>query len=314
MRQHYSLAMFLPLVAAFIGSPADCWSASYQKTDGTVMTPIVDWSGLGEVSYAGGDLEPFADLSNIAVQGAYLVYADLRNTDLSRAILANCLLISADLSESDLSFAGLAYSDFRYANLSYADLREAQLSGANFSYANLSHAKLSGAVISREPVNLSYADLSYADLSNLLLQADATGADLSNANLIGAAIAGWSLDNANLSNADFMGADVRVASLLSADLNGAQNMHMADWAGARYSLGAVDHDGDPIPDTIFPPDFDPIAAGMIFIPEPIIGPALTSGIMVLGLLSRRRSHSRDSKSTLAAPRPGRSQRIAKTGR
>ena len=63
------------LIAAFAASTVG--AASYQKTDGTIVDPMLDKYGEPH-SYSGANLQPGADLSE-----AYLRYANLSGSDLS---------------------------------------------------------------------------------------------------------------------------------------------------------------------------------------------------------------------------------------
>jgi hypothetical protein len=112
------------LIAAFAASTVD--AASYQKTDGTIVDPILKLTG-GPHSYSGANLEPDAELSD-----AYLPDADLSYANLSYANLTD-----ADLSHAILRYADLDYADLTGANLRYADLTGADLGGANLSGSNL---------------------------------------------------------------------------------------------------------------------------------------------------------------------------------
>ena len=58
------------LIAAFAASTVG--AASYQKTDGTIVDPILDRYGDPH-SYSGADLEPDADLTNADLTRADLV-------------------------------------------------------------------------------------------------------------------------------------------------------------------------------------------------------------------------------------------------
>jgi len=82
-------------------------AASYEKIDGTIVSPILDNVGIPH-SYSGNNLAPGTDLS----------FADLS---------------FADLFGADLSDAWLYYADLSDANLDGADLSGAILNGAIFS-------------------------------------------------------------------------------------------------------------------------------------------------------------------------------------
>ena len=186
-------------------------------------------------------------------------------------------------------YANLSNADLELAFLGYANLEGAELSNANLERANLFSATLSNA-------NLSNANLEGADLHSALLN----GANLSNATIRGildyANLSYTNLSNATL-NADMDYANLSYTRLYSADLSNVEwelyEPYYEDaypyFTGAKYSLNAVDNNGNPIPDTIFPANMDQAwrdAAGMIAVPEPTT--ALLVGIGLVGLGVRRR--------------------------
>ena len=151
-----------------------------------------------------------------------------------------------------------------------------------------------------------------------------TGVDLSSANLSGAGLVGVklqnaSLYNANLSDAWIEGADLRFADLRNASLDNVgisvSNMAFADLSGTSltgalflntYLVGAnlqsetlfaADLRSAIYNDqTLFPADFDPVAAGMIigdttFVPLPTGIYLFLSGLMGLGAARIRRKSS-----------------------
>src|SRR5215469_1491447 len=110
------------------------------------------------------------DASDIQLDNAYLVRADLKQAWMPQASCREADLKGADLREAHL----------RRADLSGADLREANLSGANLSGADLGEADLSGANLGR--ANLGRADLSKANLFEaILFGAILNGANIENA-------------------------------------------------------------------------------------------------------------------------------------
>ena len=56
------------LIAAFAASTVG--AASYQKTDGTIVDPIMSISQSSPIGYSGNNLEPDADLANADLHDA----------------------------------------------------------------------------------------------------------------------------------------------------------------------------------------------------------------------------------------------------
>lgn len=111
---------------------------------------------------------------------AYLVHADLRGVNLSRANLAEADLSGADLTEVFMRAANLICTDLRGANLTRAYLRRTDLMDANLCGAHLCGADLMGADL--RGANLTGADLRGANLNGAILNgANFRGADLDGA-------------------------------------------------------------------------------------------------------------------------------------
>jgi uncharacterized protein YjbI with pentapeptide repeats len=203
--------------------------ASYQKTDGTIVDPILDTSG-NVLDYDGPNLKADANLSG----------ALLNNADLSDANLTNATLTGANLGGAELSGA----------DLTSATLTNATLSGATLTDTTLTNVK-SGGITGDGSTTLPTvwqlidgyligpaADLTDADLSGAdLISAVLPGANLTDADLSGATLTGV-LNGATLTNATLMGADLSSATLIA--VTGA----------AKYNSL-----------TILPAGFDPVAAG-----------------------------------------------------
>jgi len=159
-----SLFLAMVLTGLLTGSVAE--AASYKKTDGTIVDPILAWqSGAPAPThpYSGPDLEPGAHLAGADLFNANLRDADLSNTDLSDAYLRGASLHDADLSGADLTGADLSISwvngaDLSNANLTKANLNRSHMNGADLSNANLFDASLYG-------TRLDKADLYGTDLS-----------------------------------------------------------------------------------------------------------------------------------------------------
>jgi len=149
--------------------------------------------------------------------------------DIPRQASVLSFLGDADLL-TDLNL-DLSRSDWENADLKRVNLSGAKLNGANLKTANLKYA------------NLNCTDLSYADLS---------GADLSPADLSGAKLNGADLRFAYLSGTDLTDADLTNANL--------QQAQYTDKSTSQQTCKLFSNNY-PCP-TIFPPNFDPKAAGM----------------------------------------------------
>ena len=160
-------------IATLLIATSSTHAASYQKTDGSIVDPILDTSGAVH-PYSEDNLEPLA----------FLLGADLSDADLSDADLFN-----ADLFFANLSGANLSGADLRRVDLFNTDLIAADLIGARLDLARLEQADLIG------------ADLSGAELTD----ADLTDANLSNANLSNAFLDGVFGSAFYDANTDFTG-------------------------------------------------------------------------------------------------------------
>jgi uncharacterized protein YjbI with pentapeptide repeats len=176
---------------------------------------------LRQRSKSSGAGEDFRlDLSNVNLNGALLMEADLQWANLAGAALVGVNLIRANV---------------RWAVLMEADLQLAELNGADLSGANFHLANFSGANLGR--ASLIAADLSGSNLSGVILSdADLRGTDLREAFLQGAFIRRSNLSGALLSRANLHGSDLRETdlsetNLLMANLNWA-NLRGADLGGA----------------------------------------------------------------------------------
>lgn len=189
---------------------------------------------LAGIDLSGQSFAPDVNLSKANLTGANLSNTDLRSVNLSQANLEGATikaakLSGANLSQANLSQAQLMQSDLSYANLeeanlSQSDLKDAIFSSANFSKTQLAQTDLSGIIISKD-TNFSEANLNQANLKGLNLRA---------ANLMGA-----SLTEANLSRTNLLGSNLEAAKL--------------DGANLQQAICN--------PETIFPPEFNPVEAG-----------------------------------------------------
>ena len=178
-------------------------AASYQKTNGTIIDPILDTASSTH-PYNGPDLEPdlwldcCEDLSAANLSGADLTNAWMEGTDLTGANLSGGHLIFAFLPESNLSGADVTDADLTDAFLWNTNMESADLTGANLSSAFLGYANLTGA-------SLRYTNLTDADLGKGEDQSCETcpSANLSEADLTGANLTGTNLAESLLDNATF---------------------------------------------------------------------------------------------------------------
>ncbi len=179
------------------------------------------------------------DLRGVDICKAFLKHINLENTSLALAKLSGANLSGAVFSGANLSGAELSGADLSRAMLSGTDLSGANLSGAVLSGANLSGAVLSGAL------------LFFVDLSGIsLFGVDLSGAVLYKANLVGANLYDANLTGAHLSGANFIDADLSRANLTDAVFTKAK--YNSKTSKPKYEFP-----------TLFPPDFDPKAHGMI---------------------------------------------------
>ena len=150
------------------------------------------------------------------------------------------------------------------------------LTGVDLSSANLSGAGLFG-------VKLRNASLYNANLSGAWIEgADLRGADLRNANLENVGISVSNMAFADLSGTSLTGAIFLSTYLVGANLQ-SETLFAADLRSAIYN-----------DQTLFPADFDPVAAGMIigdatFVPLPAGIYLFLSGLVGLGLMRGRGS-------------------------
>jgi hypothetical protein len=152
MRSIAAITLFLCAALAVTSIDA----AWYQKTDGTIVNPILDTGG-NPLQYFGGNLEPDAILQTADLRWASLPYANLTDADLSWANLT-----SADLTSADLTDAALWHAHLTELNLTDANLWHASLNGSFLNSANLTGANLTSA-------QLFYVDLTDANLSGSIL-------------------------------------------------------------------------------------------------------------------------------------------------
>ncbi len=274
MKSFLSFTFGLPLIAC-----TTLHGASYTKTNGSIVDPILDNLGAAH-PYCGSNLD-----ENLTRSFASLSNADLEDADLRFALLTNVDLSNADLGNADLRFAVLTNVNLTGVDLAGADLNSAELDGVNLAGADLSDVDLGSAILTgaqgqlAASTNLSVpagyvlhnqylvgpgAILTGADLSGI----DVDGIDLSGADLTGATLTGvegelagstnltlpqgYGVVNdlivgpgANLSQALLSGADLQGVDLSGADLTFAllndTNLADVDFSGATMTFALLNN-------------------------------------------------------------------------
>ena len=190
-----------------------------QTTDPDTQLRIGTIRHFGPSGTWTGGISPSADLS-----GAYLVMADLSNTNLAGARV-RARLCEADLSGSNLFRADLRATDLNGANLRSANLLGADLRGSRLRAADFRGADLRGADLSRG--DLFGANLSDIELGDTILDGVRSG----NISGIPSSLPnGWVITkgyligrNADLSNADLSSTDLSGLDLNDANLTGVRS-------------------------------------------------------------------------------------------
>ena len=175
---------------------------------------------------------------------------DLERRRMTGAMFQDAELFDADFSDAEMSAADLSRATFYSANFSRANLSEAKLIEVSmYSGSNLTDADLRGAIIANarlENITLTGADARGAILAGSSVEGDLSGIDMRDADLRDAYFGpatDWT--GAKLQNADLRDAHVDGGTIAKAELT-----------------GAVYNDK-----TVFPPGFDPAAAGAFRVQE-----------------------------------------------
>jgi uncharacterized protein YjbI with pentapeptide repeats len=144
------------------------------------------------------------DLSGINLNKAYLVQANLKETNFFKANLEGANLTECNFSEANLKGAKLPYLDLSETNLEQTNLTRTNLEGAKLINARLQHVELEDAFL--QETNLDGAHLE--------------GANLKRTNLEGSSMRKTHLEAANLEDAFLKGARLYMTNLKEAKLQG----------------------------------------------------------------------------------------------
>jgi uncharacterized protein YjbI with pentapeptide repeats len=240
----------LVLVLALMLLAENAGAASYQRTDGTVVDPILDING-NVATYTGPDLGPGLNYGDITLTG------DLSDLDLSHATFSTLHFERAQLNAPRASFRGSSLPAGNLllwdgVNLQDADFRQVEFPSAIFF------------VMADEITSLRNVDFSGANLSSLTLRYVVSTLPTTGA---------FDLTGANFSNANLSSAGFDVGAFVGSAFYNSQT----DFTGATFY--------NPYTNTTSP--FDPVAAGWTLVPEP--NTALLLGIGLAGLSRRKRN-------------------------
>jgi uncharacterized protein YjbI with pentapeptide repeats len=196
-------------------------------------TPATDVAAA--LSVLGRRRRDLAAEATVDLAGAYLNGAELDNLDFCGASFSR-----AFLSVSRFRQASLRRTSFDRAVMTGSNLAFADLDGASFFEASLGNASFQGAKLELAGFFCASAD-----------KAMFYGAKLTKANLIRGRFEGASFSSADLSGAILGSADFSNAMFQGAKL---ENVDLG-----RVTLTNAEYDDK----TVFPPGFDPVAAGMV---------------------------------------------------
>ncbi|MCA9167147.1 MAG: pentapeptide repeat-containing protein [Planctomycetales bacterium] len=207
---------------------------------------------LGEINLSGANLQSW-DFSGQDLTGATFDSAKLSGAVFEDAVItgASFVMTSHQGFVPDQIYSTQSYRDH---DLRSIVLHSNNLVGIDLSYQNLSYARLN-------EVSLRDSDFSGARLFAADLQASGMAdSTLRGANLTGALLANTSFVRANLDHAVLASVFIN-GSLARASLRGA-NLMTADLSQANLTLAEFDGETVYNDDTLFPAEFDPVAAGL----------------------------------------------------
>lgn len=195
----------------------------------------------------------FATLTDANLTGALVAGAEFDETTL-RGFTKEQLYSTLSYQEKNLAGIGLQYNDLTEWNFSGQNLRNASLGASTLADADLSEAIVTGADFrladgfTKEQL---YSTVSYQekDLAGISLQSN----DLTN----------WDLSEQRLTGANLSSVNFEATNLIGSDLRNAFLLHARNIDSARFGPETMYNQW-----TIFPDNFDPVAAGLTFLMSP----------------------------------------------
>ncbi|GAA3472788.1 hypothetical protein GCM10018965_073410 [Nonomuraea roseola] len=230
------------------------------------IRPLRNWSAITKIVEHEIMVEPQrrpvfqnTDLRGVDLRQANVQLWDLQQSNLASGNLARANLMAANLSGADLSFAQVAFGHFGQSFLILAKLDGVNLMNTNFTMAVLSGASLrkadlrgagfAGAYLERLTLTPDWTDEQLLDLDPRSIEYSRRQVNQTISLL---AHHGFFSSSLIARGPTYPPCDLRGADLRDADLSGAALLE-ANLLGAKANGG-----------TLWPADYDPEAAGVIF--------------------------------------------------
>ncbi len=252
-------------------------AASYERTDGSIVNPILDTSG-SILSYSGPNLTP-----GVVLSGENLASADLLDADLQGSDMSNINLSSAKMWRSDLRGTNLTSSDLSGVFLFRSDMRGTDMTSAVLPNGDLQEVDLLGATL--DSANFQSVKLWSSDMRDTSIR----NSDFSGASLGGVDFLGSDLTDTNLAAAKVYQTIFHYVNISGTDLTSLEFYDHADWTNAYYFT-----DNEPTWQANMDPTFR-AAAGIVplspgsspLYPVPEPRAIVLSAIAAIALLTRR---------------------------
>jgi uncharacterized protein YjbI with pentapeptide repeats/N-acetylneuraminic acid mutarotase len=266
---------------------ATTWPLEFNPLDHGALGPHADLRGVdfGFIPYnffEDVDLS-HAKVSNLDLSGKSFFLGTFINTDFSDSNLSETKFRRANLSNSNLTNADFSNADLSSVNLSGAILVNTILRDAwfdretkwpdNFNpllkgakgpgkdFTNIDLTSLpNGYFTKAQSADFSYANFSNGDLASRnfyltdLIEANFTNSNLENSTFRRADLTKAIFQSANLSNSNLTGTKLTGTNFVDSNLTNAALDENHNLSGATYSLK-----------TVWPANFDPIAAGALLL-------------------------------------------------